>query len=154
MKTKLSVTQIILVCISAILPFTETMFTWITYTMFENRSKTTMSLYNIMMVQLSDGCGLLFWLFIIGLVIAAGYFLAEIFISEKIPENKTTLLATFAPLALMIIMIVIAANYSDVSSWQGESFNIAITSTIVSYIELGLLASIPLIECYKKFKIV
>lgn len=153
MKTKLSVIQIILACISFIFPFTETMFTWVTYTMFENRSKSTMSLYDLMTVQLSDLCGFIFWLFIIALLLVVVYFIAEIFIGEKIPENKIPLIATFIPLLLMVIMITISANHKDVSSWQGETFNIAVTTTIVSYIELVLLVSVPLIECYKKFKI-
>ncbi|MBR4287592.1 MAG: SHOCT domain-containing protein [Clostridia bacterium] len=59
----------------------------------------------------------------------------------------------FVPLAIMTLMVVIATNYKGTSSWQGEYFNIAVISTIGSYIELGLLVCIPVIECYKKFKL-
>ncbi len=153
MRKKLSIVQIILGFISLILPFTETMFLWKTYTIFENRSETTKSLYDIMTVQLSDICGLLFWFFIIILALVIVYFVADIFVGEKIPENNIVLITVFIPLTIMIIMIAIAANYKDTSSWQGEFFNIAVISTIVSYIEVGLLVSIPVIECYKKFKV-
>lgn len=153
MKTKLSVVQIILASVAFVLPFTETMFTWITYTMFENRSRTNMSLHNIMTVQLSDFCGFLFWLFVIALILVIVYFVAEIFVGEKIPENKIAFIATFIPVVIMIIMVIICANHSDVSTWEGEAFSIAVTSTIFSYIELALLVSIPVVECYKKFKI-
>lgn len=106
-----------------------------------------------MTVQLPDICGLLFWFFIIILALVIVYFVADIFVGEKIPENNIILITVFIPLTIMIIMIAIAANYKDTSSWQGEFFNIAVISTIVSYIEVGLLVSIPVIECYKKFKV-
>ncbi len=153
MRKKLSIAQIIVGCIALILPFTETMFVWKTYTMFGNRSQSNISLYDIMTVQLADFCGLVFWFFIIVLVAVIAYFVADIFIGEKIPENKIALIAAFVPIAIMTLMVVIAANYKGTSSWQGEYFNIAVISTIGSYIELGLLVCIPVIECYKKFKL-
>ena len=153
MRKKLSIAQIIVGCIALILPFTETMFVWKTYTMFGNRSQSNISLYDIMTVQLADFCGLVFWFFIIVLVAVIAYFVADIFIGEKIPENKIALIAMFVPLAIMTLMVVIATNYKGTSSWQGEYFNIAVISTIGSYIELGLLVCIPVIECYKKFKL-
>lgn len=154
MRKKLSIAQIIVGCIALILPFTETMFVWKTYTIFGNRSQNNISLYDIMTVQLADFCGLVFWFFIIVLVAVIAYFVADIFIGEKIPKNKIALIAVFVPLAIMTLMVVIAANYKGTSSWQGEYFNIAVISTIGSYIELGLLVCIPVIECYKKFKLI
>ncbi len=150
MNKKLSVVQIILGCLSFILPFLDIMFVWTVYTIFENRNKLDMSLYNLMTVQRIGAGPFLFWSFIILLIAIVAYFIIEIFMGDKIPNNKISIIVSFLPLLVMILMIITAANHTDTFTSGYEVLNVAVTATIFSYIELMLLGAIGGIECYKK----
>lgn len=152
MRKKLSVSQIVILLLSALLPLLDGMFVWTTYTMYQNLSKTDMSLLNLMTVQQIGGGPFLFWLFCIVLVIMLAYCIMDLFCEEKFIGKKATIAVPILSLLLGIIMIISSSNHSDTFLWNGETRYVAVSMGILAYIELVLLISVVIIECYKQIK--
>lgn len=152
MRKKLSITQIIVVLISALLPLLDGMFEWTTYTMFENLSKKEMSLQNLMTVQRIGGGPFLYWMFYIALAIMLVYCVADLFSEEKFIGKKPTITIPIASLLLGIIMIIAASNHSDTFVWNGETRYVAVSMGVLAYAEIVSLVSVAIIECYKQVK--
>ena len=152
MRKKLSITQIIIVLISALLPLLDGMFEWTTYTMFENLSKKEMSLQNLMTVQRIGGGPFLYWVFYIALVVMLIYCIADLFCEDKFIGKKPTIAIPVASLLLGVIMIIAASNHSDTFVWNGETRYVAVSISILAYVEIVSLVSVAVIECYKQVK--
>ena len=152
MRKKLSITQIIIVLISALLPLLDGMFEWTTYTMFENLSKKEMSLQNLMTVQRIGGGPFLYWVFYIALVVMLIYCIADLFCEDKFIGKKLTIAIPVASLLFGVIMIIAASNHSDTFVWNGETRYVAVSMSILAYVEIVSLVSVAVIECYKQVK--
>ena len=152
MRKKLSITQIIVVLISALLPLLDGMFEWTTYTFFKNISKIAMSLDNLMTVQQMGGGPFLYWIFYIALIAMIIYCITDLFCEDKFIGKKTTITIPAASLILGIIMIITASNHTDTFVWNGETRYVAVSMGLLAYVEIVLLVSITVIECYKQFK--
>ena len=152
MRKKLSTTQIIIVLFSALLPLLDGMFEWTTYTMFENLSKREMSLQNLMTVQRIGGGPFLYWVFYIALVVMLIYCIADLFWEDKFIGKKPTIVIPVTSLLLGVIMIIAASNYSDAFAWKGETRYVAVSISVLAYVEIVSLASVAIIECYKQVK--
>ena len=152
MRKKLSITQIIIVLISALLPLLDGMFEWTTYTMFENLSKKEMSLQNLMTVQRIGGGPFLYWVFYIALVVMLIYCIADLFREDKFIGKKLTIAIPVASLLFGVIMIIAASNHSDTFVWNGETRYVAVSISILAYVEIVSLVSVAVIECYKQVK--
>lgn len=152
MRKKLSITQIIIVLISALLPLLDGMFEWTTYTMFENLSKKEMSLQNLMTVQRIGGGPFLYWVFYIALVVMLIYCIADLFCEDKFIGKKPTIAIPVASLLFGVIMIIAASNHSDTFVWNGETRYVAVSISILAYVEIVSLVSVAVIECYKQVK--
>lgn len=152
MRKKLSITQIIIVLISALLPLLDGMFEWTTYTMFENLSKKEMSLQNLMTVQRIGGGPFLYWVFYIALVAMLIYCIADLFCEDKFIGKKPTIAISVASLLFGVIMIIAASNHSDTFVWNGETRYVAVSMSVLAYVEIVSLVSVAIIECYKQVK--
>ena len=152
MRKRLSITQIIIVLISALLPLLDGMFEWTTYTMFENLSKKEMSLQNLMTVQRIGGGPFLYWVFYIALVVMLIYCIADLFCEDKFIGKKLTIAIPVASLLFGVIMIIAASNHSDTFVWNGETRYVAVSMSILAYVEIVSLVSVAVIECYKQVK--
>ena len=152
MKNKLSVIQAVITLVAALLTMLDGMFTWITYTMFENISKREISLNNLMITQQICGGPLLYWLFMFAIILMLVYCIIEIFFEDKIPSTKAYIAIPSIITLLGSIMIIACSNYKDTFNYYGETRNVAISMGVLAYIEIALLITMVLIECYKQFK--
>ena len=159
MRKKLSITQIIISCISALLPMIDGMFVWTVYTMDiytmpQNLSKSNMSLNNLMTVQKIGGGPFLYWLFNIAFILIIVYCVCEIFFEEKTKniEKKKLISIPAAMTFLGTIMIITSSNHTDTFKWNGQTRHVAVSMGILAYIELALLISLVVIEFYKQYK--
>ena len=152
MRKKLSITQIIIVLISALLPLLDGMFEWTTYTRFENLSKKEMSLQNLMTVQRIGGEPFLYWVFYITLVVMLVYCIVDLFCEDKFVGKKATIAIPVAALLFGVIMIIVASNHSDTFIWNGETRYVAVSMSNLAYAEIVSLVSVAIIECYKQVK--
>ena len=152
MRKKLSITQIVIVLLSALLPLLDGMFEWTTYTMFENLSKKEMSLQNLMTVQRIGGGPFLYWVFYIALVVMLVYCIADLFCEDKFVGKKATIAIPATALLFGVVMIIAASNHSDTFIWNGETRNVAVSMSVLAYAEIVSLVSVAIIECYKQVK--
>ena len=152
MRKKLSITQIIIVLISALLPLLDGMFEWTTYTMFENLSKKEMSLENLMTVQRIGGGPFLYWVFYIALVVMLIYCIADLFCEDKFIGKTPAIAIPVVSLFFGAIMIIAASNHSDTFVWNGETRYVAVSMSVLAYVEIVSLVSVAIIECYKQVK--
>ena len=152
MKKRLAIVQIIVLLLSALLPLLDGMFEWTTYTMFENLGKKEMSLQNLMTVQQIGGGPLLYWIFYISLAGMLLYCILEIFFEDKVRKTKAVIAIPIISFLLGILMIITGDAHNDVFNWYGETRYVGVSLGVLAYVELTLLITVPLIECYKQFK--
>ena len=153
MRKKLSISQVGVVLISALLPLLDGMFQWTTYTMFTNLSKKEMSLQNLMTVQRIGGGPFLYWMFYITLAIMLIYCIYDLFCEDKFIGKKSTIVIPVASLLFGVIMIMTASNHSDTFIWNGETRYVSVSLGVLAYVEIVSLVSVTIIECYKQVKI-
>ena len=152
MRKKLSIIQIFCLVIMAVLPHIDGMFRWTCYTWESNISHKSMNLNNLMTIQQIGGGPLLYYLFYIALVLMAIYCTVELFIDNKIFKNKFWIAFPSIMLMLMVIMIIACNNYSDTFDYYGETRMVAVEPMILAYIQLTIILSTIIIECYKQIK--
>jgi len=152
MRKKLTITQLVIVLCSALLPLLDGMFTWIAYNDYENISKKSMSLSNIMTVQQIGGGPFLYYIFYIGLALMLAYCLLELFCENRVVGQKAFLAIPVLPLVLDAIMMITVDNHTDTYTWEGELRRIAVSLDILAYVGIILLSAVFIIECYKQFK--
>lgn len=154
MRKKLSITQIVLLVIAAILPMLDGMFTWITYTLSDNIGKTEMSLYNLMTVQQIGGGPIIYWLFYVALAVTVVYCVVQLFYENNLTRSKATIALPAITLVLNAIMIIAANAHRDSFEYYGERRYVGVELGVLAYIELILLAAAVVVECYKQIKCV
>ena len=152
MRKKLSVVQILAILICALLPMLDGMFTWIAYNMYENLSKTPMSLSNLMTVQRIGAGPFVYWLFYISLAVMLLYCVLELFFEDKVGGHRAVIAVPVISLILGILMILTADGHTDTFLWKGETRHVAVTVGVLAYVLVVLLIAIPIIECYKQYK--
>lgn len=152
MKKKLTIVQIVGIFVAAILPLLDGMFLWITYTRFYNISKRNMSLYNLMTEQEIGAGPLVYWLFYITLAAMVVYCISVLFFENKVWNRKVVIALSVIIFLLGLLMIITASIHTDTFEWKGEVRYVAVSLGVLAYIELAVLITIPLIECYKQFK--
>lgn len=152
MRKKLSIVQILCLAIIAVLPHIDGMFRWTCYTWESNISHKLMSLNNLMTVQRIGSGPILYYLFYVALVLMAVYCIAELFIDNNLFVNKFWIATPSILLVFMVIMVIVCNNYSDSFNYYGETRMVAVTPMILAYIQLAIIVSTIIIECYKQIK--
>lgn len=152
MKKKLSIAEIILALLALLLPCIDGMFTWITYNMFENISKTKMSLYNLMTIQRIAPGPVVYWIFNIVTLLMIAYCVYSLFDEKKFDGKKALISIPAVSFLSNLIMIIAADNHNDTFKYNGEYRNIAVSMDLLAYIEIAIVLAIVVIECYKQYK--
>lgn len=154
MRKKLSIVQIVLLAVAAILPLLDGMFTWITYTLLDNIARTEMSLYNLMTVQQIGGGPIVYWLFYLALIATVIYCVVQLFYENNLTRSKATIALPLITLVLNAIMIVSANAHRDSFEYHGEWRYVGVELGVLAYIEVILLVAAVVVECYKQIKCV
>ena len=163
MRKKLTVVQIVCILFSGLLPFFDKMINW---KIFDSNMELLVSdhysLYHVMTENIKGltvtmkGLGpVIFWLFSATLVFMAVYCFSELFFEEKLKNNtiigsKGAIILSILPFILGLIMIIIVNSYSN----DFPAMPAFTSASVFAYVELILLAVIPLIELYIIFKFV
>ena len=118
-----------------------------------------MNAQDVMIVRIKVLCPLLFWVFCATLVFMIIRFFSELFFEKKTRNNsilaKDTVFVPVCSFIIGLIMIIFANSFfREYTGVFGDRFFQDVSATVVAYIELVLLAIIPLIELYKQFKCV
>jgi hypothetical protein len=153
MKKKLTVLQIVLILVSFGLPYIDGMFSWgVSNSMYQLISRTPMSLDNMMNIQLSGFCSVLFWTFLLSLASMLLYLIVSLFKSELLNKHMPVITLSGASVVINMIMIIIANYHRASFKYNGEHRNVSVTVKELAYIALIVLVAIWVVELYKKLK--
>ena len=107
---------------------------------------------NLMTIQRIGGGEFLYWIFYITLVVMLVYCVSDIFCEDKFIGKKITIAIPTLSFIFAAIMVISSSNHSDTFVYKGETRYLGVSMNILAYIEIVLLLSIVIVECYKQFK--
>lgn len=155
MKKKLSIIEIILALLGIFIPLLDSMFTWCVFVYLpqpDNISKKMMSLQNLMVVQEVAPGAVVYWIFNIVTALIIVYCVYSLFDDKKFQGKKGLIALPATSLLLNLIMIICASEHKSSFLYNGQTRYVAVSMELLGYVEIAILASMLIIECYKQYK--